>query len=107
MPRRLKTRSRGSGQAESRRSLRAMFGEFFFAAVTLMVWVERIPFPRLLHRPLEIIASSTLFIYILHTAVVTQIMPKLHLPAWLPLEVMMMLGFGIAANFAWHRLMRM
>lgn len=78
-------------------------GEFFFIALTLMVWVERIPLPRLLHRPLEIIASSTLFIYILHSAVTTHLMPKLHLPAWSPLEVTMAVGLGIVSSYLWNR----
>jgi amino acid adenylation domain-containing protein len=81
-------------------------GEFFFVAVTLMVWVERIPVPRLLHRPLVVIASSTLFIYILRAAVVTLLIPKLHLPAWLPLNVTMAVGCGIVANFVWSRFTR-
>ena len=37
---------------------------FFFVALGLMIWVERIPIPSLLNRPLVVIASSTLFIYI-------------------------------------------
>ena len=82
-------------------------GEFFFVAVSLMVWVERIPVPRLLHRPLVVIASSTLFIYIVHAAVITHILPKLHLPAWLPLEVTMAVGCGIVAYFVWNRFTRM
>jgi amino acid adenylation domain-containing protein len=75
----------------------------FFVALGLMVWVERIPIPRLLHRPLEVIASSTLFIYIVNVVVIWNIMPKLHLPAWWPLEVIMAVACGIVAQLVWNR----
>jgi hypothetical protein len=68
-----------------------------------MVWVESIPIPRLLRRPLEVIASSTLFIYIVNIWVITH-MPKLHLPAWWLLEVTMAVACGIVAQLVWNRL---
>jgi len=76
---------------------------FFCLAVGLMVWVERIPIPRLLHRPLVVIASSTLFIYIFNHAVITIAMPKLHLPASVPLEVIMVVACGIVGQLVWNR----
>jgi surface polysaccharide O-acyltransferase-like enzyme len=74
----------------------------FFVALGLMVWVERIPIPRLLHRPLQVIASSTLFIYIVNIWVITH-MPKLNLPAWWLLEVTMAVACGIVAQLVWNR----
>ena len=70
---------------------------FFFIALGLMVWVKRIPVPRLLHRPLVVIASSTLFIYILNYTVIK------HLPSWWLLEVAMAVACGIVAQFIWNR----
>jgi amino acid adenylation domain-containing protein len=81
---------------------------FFFFALALMVWVDRIPIPRPLHAPIMVVASSTLFIYIVNYTVITHIMPKLlHLPAWWPLEVAMCLSCGVLAQFLWNRLTRM
>jgi surface polysaccharide O-acyltransferase-like enzyme len=77
----------------------------FFVALGLMIWVERIPVPRLLHRPLAVIASSTLFIYIVNSAVISHMMPKLHLPAWWPLELTIAVGCGIMAQLIWTRCM--
>jgi hypothetical protein len=65
-----------------------------------MVWVERIPVPRLLHRPLVVIASSTLFIYIFNSWVIGH-MSKLNLD-W-PLEVTMAVACGIVAQLVWNR----
>jgi len=39
--------------------------------------------------------------------VITHIMPKLHLPAWWPLEVAMSLSSGIVAQLVWKRFTRM
>lgn len=75
----------------------------FFLALGLMVWIDRIPVPRLLNRVLMIVASSTLFIYIVNSTVITHIMPELHLPAWWPLELVVAVACGIVAQLAWTR----
>jgi amino acid adenylation domain-containing protein len=76
---------------------------FFIVALGLMLWIERIPVPWLLHRPLVVVASSTLFIYITNYTVIAHIMPTLHLPAWWPLEVTLAVAFGIVAQVVWNR----
>jgi hypothetical protein len=81
---------------------KACVDALFFVALGLMIWVERIPVPRLLHRPLVVIASSTLFIYIVNSSVIHH-MPKLHLPAWWPLELTIAVGCGIMAQLIWTR----
>jgi hypothetical protein len=76
-------------------------GIFFFLTGALLVWVERIRVPRRLHRPIMVIASSTLFIYIVNYTVIMHVMPKLHLPAWWPLETCVALVSGIVAKLVW------
>jgi amino acid adenylation domain-containing protein len=85
----------------------AMFGEnfdyFFFASVLLLIWLERVPMPRLLQRPLVGIASATLFIYIVNYSVINKLMPHLGLPAWWPLQTGMAIVTGIVTKIVWDR----
>jgi hypothetical protein len=83
--------------------------DFFFVALGLMLWIERLPVPRFLHRPIVVIASSTLFIYILNYTIITHILPKLHffLPklhfsAWGVIEVTTAVICGIVAQVGWN-----
>ena len=76
---------------------------FFLASVLIMIWIERVPAPRLLQRPLVVIASSTLFIYIVNYSVIVHMVPKFGLPNWWPLEVAMAIVTGVAAKAIWMR----
>jgi len=76
---------------------------FFFGAALLLVWARNLPIPRLLHRPLVVIASSTLFIYITHISVIKRIAP-LHVPgSWL-WELAASLAVGVVTTFVWNAL---
>ena len=48
-------------------------GVFFFVSVCLLVSVERAPLPRWLHRPMTVVASSTLFIYLANVSVIKRL----------------------------------
>ncbi len=76
---------------------------FVFVSMLVLLWVERVPVPRLLQRPLLGIASATLFIYIVNYSVINRVMPHFGLPAWWPLQVGLALATGIVTNFVWDR----
>jgi amino acid adenylation domain-containing protein len=76
---------------------------FVFVSVLVMLWVERVPVPRLLQRPLLGIASATLFIYIVNYSVINRVMPHLGLPAWWPVQVGVAMVTGIVTKFVWDR----
>ena len=79
------------------------FDAFFFASVLLMIWVERLPLPRLLQKPLTVIAASTLFIYIVNYSVINHVMPKLGLGDWWTLSVVTAIAVGIVATVIWNK----
>lgn len=74
---------------------------FFVAAVLLLIWVQHVPAPRWLQRLVMVVASATLFIYIVNYSVIYHLMPRLGLPAWLPLQVGMALAVGIGLSRLW------
>lgn|GEM_PF-4403050 len=74
---------------------------FFFCAVGFLIWVDRIPVPRSLQKPIVTIASSTLFIYIVNYTVITNILPKLRAPDWWMLQVAAAIVVGIMVKRAW------
>ena len=76
---------------------------FVFVSVLVMLWVDRVPVPRLLQRPLLGIASATLFIYIVNYSVINRVMPHLGLPAWWPVQVGVAMVAGIGVKFVWDR----
>ncbi|HQT77777.1 MAG TPA: amino acid adenylation domain-containing protein [Rhodopila sp.] len=80
------------------------FPYFFFTSVLLLIWLERVPVPRLLQRPVVGIASATLFIYIVNYTVINRLLPHLGLPAWWPVQVGAAMMTGIVAKLAWNRL---
>jgi amino acid adenylation domain-containing protein len=77
--------------------------EFFFASLLIMLWIERAPVPRWLQRPLLVVASSTLFIYIVNYTVIVHVMPRVGLPNWWPLEVLTAVLAGIIAKAVWDQ----
>jgi amino acid adenylation domain-containing protein len=74
---------------------------FFLVCTLVLVWTERLPMPRLLVRPMIVIASATLFIYIVNFSVINHIMPRLGLPAWWPLQLLLAVTAGICGKFVW------
>ncbi|MEA2736774.1 MAG: hypothetical protein QOH05_81 [Acetobacteraceae bacterium] len=76
---------------------------FVFVSVLGLLWVERVPVPRFLQRPLVCVASATLFIYIVNYSVINRVMPKLGLPAWWPVQVGAAILAGIVAKIVWDR----
>jgi hypothetical protein len=76
---------------------------FVFVSMLVLLWVERVPVPRLLQRPLLGIASATLFIYIVNYSVINRVMPHLGLPAWWPVQVGCAMVTGIVAKLVWDR----
>ncbi|MBE7159573.1 MAG: acyl carrier protein, partial [Rhodospirillales bacterium] len=86
-----------------------LFGEtdaLFFASALALVWVDRLPVPRVLQRPVMAVASATLFIYIVNYSVMTKLLPALGSPDWWPLQVGAAIAAGIVAKSAWDRLAR-
>ncbi len=82
----------------------AQLDEFFFASVLLMIWVARLPVPRVLQTPLSIVAASTLFIYIVNYSVINHLMPKLGLGDQWTLCVIVAVAVGILAKAMWDKI---
>ncbi len=76
---------------------------FFFASVVALLWIDRVPVPRLLQRPLTGIAAATLFIYIVNYSVITKLLPHLGAPDWWPLQAGAAIAIGIATKLVWDR----
>lgn len=74
---------------------------FFLVSTALLIWVARFPVPRRLQRLVVVIASSTLFIYIVNNTVILHILPRLHVPNLWPLQVAAAIAVGIVGKFVW------
>lgn len=60
--------------------------EFFPLSIPILIWISHIPLPRLLLKPLHLLAASTLVIYLTHTqigSVVEKILPDSSAISWL------------------------
>lgn len=79
---------------------------FFFVSVAVLIWVDRVPLPRVLQRPIVVIASSTLFIYIVNFSVIMNILPKLHAPDWWVLQVAAAIAVGVMVSALWDKVSR-
>ena len=74
---------------------------FFFASLLLLLFVRRVFIPRFLLHPVIVIASSTLFIYIVNYTVIHQM--QIHgLPDWMPLQVAAAVLTGLALARGWE-----
>ncbi len=82
----------------------AQLDEFFFASVLLMIWVDRLAVPRVLQKPLSIVAAATLFIYIVNYSVINHLMPKLGLGDQWTLSVVVAMAAGILAKALWDKI---
>ena len=76
----------------------------FIASVLLVIWVPKVKILALLKQPILLLASSTLFIYILHWTVLYH-MPKTGLPDWPVLQFCLAMMVGIIAQQIWNRVM--
>ena len=76
----------------------------FIGCVLLVIWIPRVPVLALLKQPILLLASSTLFIYILHWTVLYH-MPKTGLPDWPVLQFTLAVMAGIIAQQIWNRVM--
>ena len=88
--------------AHSTNLLTSELNTFFFASVTALILFKRVSIPRILLRPVIVIASSTLFIYIVNFTVIHQ-MEKHGISGWLPLNVVLPMLAGIALTQVWDR----
>jgi amino acid adenylation domain-containing protein len=75
-------------------------GDFFYASVMVLIFLKRVLVPRILLRPVIVIASSTLFVYIVNYTVIHQ-MENHGVAGWLPLKVVAALLAGIALTRVW------
>ncbi|WP_343117105.1 amino acid adenylation domain-containing protein [Ostreiculturibacter nitratireducens] len=85
---------------------RLRINAFFFGAGLLLIWVNRISVPRLLRKPLTVIASSTLFIYIVNYAVIFRMESILGVTQW-PIQVAAAVILGVCVRACWERLLRL
>jgi amino acid adenylation domain-containing protein len=76
---------------------------FFFVASMMLIWMNRIPIPRLLRRPLVTVASSSLFIYIVNKYVIQRVHAVLKSDSAWPLEILLAIGVGIVYSSIWTR----
>ena len=76
---------------------------FFFACVIALIFLKRVLIPRILLRSVIVIASSTLFVYIVNYTVIHQ-MEKHGVAGWLPLKVVAAVLAGIALTRVWDRI---
>lgn len=76
----------------------------FIACMLLVIWVPKVKILALLKQPILLLASSTLFIYILHWTVLYH-MPKTGLPDWPMLQFTLAVMAGIIAQQIWNRVM--
>jgi surface polysaccharide O-acyltransferase-like enzyme len=74
---------------------------FFFGSALLLIWARTLPVPRFLHRPLVVVASSTLFIYITHISILKR-MASLHIPGLWAFELVASLAAGILTTIVWN-----
>jgi hypothetical protein len=69
----------------------------------VLIFLKRVLIPRILLRSVIVVASSTLFVYIVNYSVVHQ-MEKHGVEGWLPLKVVAALLAGIALTRVWGRI---
>jgi amino acid adenylation domain-containing protein len=89
-----------AGPSEIQSVFRAI-DSVFYASMIAIIWLERIPIPRVFKGTIVTVASASLFIYITNVAAITRVSPALHMPTWMPLQLAFALAVGIATDKAW------
>lgn len=82
--------------------LGGMVDALFALAVLVLLWFPHVSIPRILHKPVILVASSTLFIYITNYSLIYHVLPKLHVPRNLVLEILAALLTGILVTRMWN-----
>ncbi len=81
--------------------LRIELNPFFFASFLLLIFVRRVFIPRFLLHPVIVIASSTLFIYIVNYAVIHHLQSH-GFEEWMSLQIGAAVLVGIAMTHVWN-----
>jgi amino acid adenylation domain-containing protein len=77
---------------------------FFYISAMALVWLNRVPMPRIFRHVVIGIASASLFIYIVNHTVIDKVSRLLNFEgAWL-VTIAMALASGIACSWIWTRL---
>jgi putative flippase GtrA len=84
--------------------LSGLVNGFLLLAAWALIWYPTVRVPRWMKRVVVVIASSTLFIYIVNYSVIYHLMPRLGLPAALPVQVASAVLVGIVATRIWERI---
>lgn len=77
----------------------------FYGAMLAILWIESVTIPRVLKGIVVEVASASLFIYIVNVAVISQILPRLGVPPWWPLQTLAAVVAGVVANRVWDALL--
>ena len=83
--------------------LAGLVNGFLLLSIWALIWFPRVRLPRALKQVAVVVASSTLFIYIVNYSVIYHLMPRLGLPAWMPLQVALAVAVGVVMTRAWDR----
>jgi hypothetical protein len=83
--------------------LSGLVNGFLMLAAWALIWCPIVKVPRWMKRVVVVIASSTLFIYIVNYSVIYHLMPRLGLPASLPIQVATAVLVGIIMSRVWER----
>lgn len=83
--------------------LAGLVNAFLLLSVWALIWFPRVSLPRVVKQVAVVVASSTLFIYIVNYSVIYHLMPRLGLPAWMPLQVALAVAVGVVMTRAWDR----
>lgn len=83
--------------------LSGLVNSFLLLAIWALIWFPTVTVPRWIKRVVVVIASSTLFIYITNYSAIYHLMPRLGLPAVLPVQVATAVFVGIVTTRIWER----
>ncbi|WP_313760510.1 AMP-binding protein [Rhizobium sp.] len=78
---------------------------FFVASVLALIFVKSVPIPRIAAKVVAIIASNSLYIYIVNASVISHVLPKLGIEHSPVAGLSMSLAVGIGVGIFWEKLM--